>query len=186
MEMWLRTSCANIFLNSLDNVNASNIALGDKNCDIEIPELDLWESQNIGGFSVDAQIRKNINNESLMGKTFSNKEKGAKYLVEQRTLDSFNFEFEINLIKVDVEGYELEFFIGGSETLRRNYFPPIIFELWIGKSWYEEKAQKTKRILIDFGYRFTEFGREILAQHPDHPVQCLIDRNGENVNLRLA
>ena len=173
-------------MNNLDNVHTHNVALGDKNCDIKIPELNFWESQNVGGLSVDAQIRKNIDNEALMGKTFSNKETANQYSVEQRTLDSFNLEFEINLIKVDVEGFELEFFVGASETIRKNNFPPIIFELWSGKSWYEEKAEKTKSILIDYGYSFTEFGREILAQHPNHDVKCVIDRNGDNVNLRIA
>ena len=85
-----------------------------------------------------------------------------------------------------MEGFELEFFVGASETIRKNNFPPIIFELWSGKSWYEEKAEKTKSILIDFGYSFLEFGREILAQHPNHDVKCVVDRNGENVNLRIA
>ena len=178
--------CANIFLNNLDNVHTHNIALGDKNCDIKIPELNFWESQNVGGFSIDPQIRQNIHNEALIGKTFPNKESDNQYSVEQRTLDSFNLEFDINLIKVDVEGFELEFFVGASETIRKNNFPPIIFELWSGKSWYEEKAEKTKSILIDFGYSFTEFGREILAQHPNHNVKCVVERNGKNVNLRIA
>ena len=48
--------CANVFLNRLDNVHAYNIALGDTVCKIQIPELDFWKSQNIGGFSVDANM----------------------------------------------------------------------------------------------------------------------------------
>ena len=179
--------CANIFLNSLDNVHAYNLALGDEICDIKIPELNFWESQNVGGFSVDEQIRKNIDYEASIGKKiFSNKESENQYTVGQRTLDSFNFDFEINLIKVDVEGFELEFFVGGLETIRKNKFPPIIFELWSGKSWYEQKAEKTKRTLMDLGYSFVEFGREILAQHPNHPIQCIIEQNGSNVNLRIS
>ena len=121
-----------------------------------------------------------------MEKTLSNKESDNQYSVEQRTLDSFNLEFEINLIKVDVEGFELEFFVGASETIRKNNFPPIIFELWSGKSWYEEKAEKTKRILCDFGNSFNGFGKEIFAQNPNHPFQCIIDRNGNKFKLRRA
>ena len=178
--------CANVFLNSLDNVYTHNVALGDENCDIKIPELNYWESQNIGGFSVDRDIRKHIENEALMGENLPNKESAIHYTVKQQTLDSYRLEFTVNLIKVDVEGFELEFFVGAQETIRRNNFPPIIFELWTGKSWYEQKAAKTKRVLMDFGYNFWEFGREVLAQHPDHGVQCIIDRNDKNINLRIA
>ena len=167
--------CANVFLNSLDNVFAYNFALGDSVCEIQIPELDFWKSKNVGGFSIDKSIRENIRNEALEGKTFLNSENGDQNTVEQRTLDSFNFEFDINLIKVDVEGFELEFFIGGSNTIKAKNYPPIIFELWSGKSWYEQKAQKTLKILADWGYKFSEFGREILAQHPNHPIQCKIE-----------
>ena len=124
--------------------------------------------------------------EAREGKNFSNSESVEQYTVEQRTLDSFKFEFDINLIKVDVEGYELEFFIGSSNTIKASSYPPIIFELWSGKSWYEQKAQKTKEILTDWGYEFSEFGREILAQHPNHPTQCKIEKNGSNINFSIV
>ena len=178
--------CANVFLNKLDNVFTYNFALGDRMCEIQIPELDFWKSQNVGFFSIDKNIRKNIQNDALEGKTSMNIESGDQYTVEQRTLDSFNYKFDINLIKVDIEGFELEFFIGSSNTIKANSYPPIIFEVWTGKSWYEQKAQKTKEILADWGYEFSEFGREILAQHPSHPIQCKIEKNGNNVNLSIV
>lgn len=178
--------CANVFLNSLDNIFTYNFALGDRVCKIQIPELDFWKSQNVGGFSIDKNIRENLQNEAREGKNFSNSESVEQYTVEQRTLDSFKFEFAINLIKVDVEGYELEFFIGSSNTIKASSYPPIIFELWSGKSWYEQKAQKTKEILTDWGYEFSEFGREILAQHPNHPTQCKIEKNGSNINFSIV
>lgn len=45
--------CANVFLNQLDNVHVYNVALGNSINQIQIPELDFWESKNIGGLSVD-------------------------------------------------------------------------------------------------------------------------------------
>ena len=178
--------CANVFLNRLDNVFAYNFALGDSVCKIQIPELDFWKSNNVGAFSIDTTIRKNIRDMAVKGETSLNIENGDKNTIEQRTLDSFNFEFDINLIKVDVEGLELEFFIGGSNTIKAKKYPPIIFELWSGKNWYEQKAQKTRKILSDWGYKFSEFGREILAQHPTHPVQCKIEKKGNNVHLSIV
>lgn len=50
------------------------------------------------------------------------------YSVEVRTLDSFNFN-NIGLIKIDVEGYELNVLNGAVNTIRRNNYPPIVFEL---------------------------------------------------------
>ena len=97
-----------------------------------------------------------------------------------------NFCKKINLIKVDVEGFELEFFLGGLETIQKNVFPPIIFELWTEQSWYKNKAHQTKKILLDLGYSFFDFGQEILAQHANHPTQCLIEKNNNNINLTIA
>lgn len=177
--------CANIFINSLDNVHTFNIALGDQICDLKIPELDLWKSQNIGGFSIDKEIRDRISVEASEGKTFPNKESESVFSVAQKTLDSLSIEFEINLLKVDVEGFELEFFTGALETIEKNNFPPIIFEVWNEKIWYKKKAERTKNILAKLGYEFFEFGREILAQHPSHAIQCIIERDGGNVSLKI-
>ena len=177
--------CANVFLNQLDNVHVYNVALGNSINQIQIPELDFWESKNVGGLSVDQAIRKNINEDALSGKTFQNTETGIVYSVEQKTLDCFQFNFNINLIKVDVEGYELEFFQGSVQTVKASGFPPIIFELWQEKTWYESKAEKTKNILSKWGYKFNYFGREILAQHPAHKRQCQITKNGNNFDLTI-
>lgn len=178
--------CANIFINRLDNVFTFNYALGDITKSIKIPELDFWKSQNIGSFSIDENIRKKLYEDAALGKNFTNKESGSLFTVEQKTLDSFNFDFEINLIKVDIEGYELEFFNGSFETIKKNNFPPIIFELWGGRDWYAEKAEQTKNTLTNWGYQFEVFGREILAQHPKHPIKCKVSRDGKNINLSLV
>jgi len=45
------------------------------------------------------------------------------------TLDSYNLT-NINFIKIDVEGHEEKVLRGSTETLRRNGFPPILFESW--------------------------------------------------------
>ena len=177
--------CANIFVNRLDNVYTHNIALADKPVDIKVPELNFWKSQNVGGLSLDPNIRKMLKEDSLKSSNFSNEETGEEYLTKQLTLDSFNFDFKINLIKVDIEGYELEFFIGASQTIKDSNFPPIIFELWEGKTWYDEKASETRKFLINLGYNFDKFGREILAQHPDHPFQCKITKENNKINLSL-
>ena len=50
--------CGNIFLNSLDNVFAFGMAIGDSDGWISIPALDFGKSSNVGGFSLVDDIRK--------------------------------------------------------------------------------------------------------------------------------
>jgi hypothetical protein len=71
-------------------------------------------------------------------------------------------------------------------TIKKNNFPPIIFELWGGRDWYAEKAEQTKNILTNWGYQFEVFGREILAQHPKYRIKCKVSRDGKNINLSLV
>lgn len=142
-------------------------------------------SQNIGGFSIDKGIREKLTQDALNGSGLLNTETGHVYKVEQRTLDSFNFDFEIDLIKVDVEGAELDFFWGGASTIKRSNFPPIIFELWEGKAWYEETVFKTEETLVNWGYKLDKLGREVLAQNPLHPVQLGVVRDGGKVKLSI-
>jgi len=54
---------------------------------------------------------------------------GKKYDLSVKTLDSFNIE-DIGMIKVDVEGHELEVLKGSTQTLQNNGYPPILFECW--------------------------------------------------------
>ena len=53
-----------------------------------------------------------------------------RFDVVVRTLDSYAFE-EVRVIKIDVEGSEMEVLEGGRETIRR-YRPPLIVELLTG------------------------------------------------------
>lgn len=178
--------CANLFINRLDNVYVFNCALGDLDKEIEIPELDFWSSQNIGGFSIDQSIRNNLDTDAKLGKTFANtaQKNAAVFKVHQKTLDNLGLDTKIDFIKVDVEGFELEFFRGARQSIVQNNFPPILFELW-ERDWYEEKANATKQFLLDLGYNFEQFGREILAQHSKFHIQCDVNRNGDNINLAM-
>ena len=58
----------------------------------------------------------------------------------------------IGLIKIDVEGNELEVLQGMTTLLKQNDYPKILFEAWI-IDWYSEKKQKTFDYLLSLGYR---------------------------------
>jgi len=54
---------------------------------------------------------------------------GNTHKLQVKQLDSFIIE-DIGLIKIDVEGHELEVLKGAIRTIQMNGFPPILFECW--------------------------------------------------------
>lgn len=78
-----------------------------------------------------------------------------------RTLDSFELE-QVDLLKVDVEGYELEVFQGARKTLER-FHPALVVEMhhWIGA----EKEAALFDILSTLQYRFHYLDRYSQGRH---------------------
>ena len=79
--------------------------------------------------------------------------------VQVRRLDSLNVDGEIGFIKLDVEGAERDFFLGGVETLRRNNWPPVLFESW-GPWKTDAPAAELRSALFatvtDLGYKIVQ------------------------------
>lgn len=101
--------CANLALNSLWNVRAENIACADFTGSLFFPPIDYGRPNNFGGIS--ARI-----------------EADPKVAVRVRcdTLDNIIPEnFDVGLIKIDVEGFELEVLKGAVQTIA--HFHPIIY-----------------------------------------------------------
>lgn len=102
--------CANIALNDLNyNVTKHNVALG---AHIGTGTYCIRDPVEGGGNGI------------YLGEGDAHVE---KLEVPLRTLDSFNLN-NIGLIKMDVEGYELQVLKGATETLKLNAYPPILFE----------------------------------------------------------
>lgn len=163
--------CANIILNALDNVFTYNVALGDANEMIKIPELNTSTSENIGAFSLNEKIRKNLDLEYQRGNAFCKNYETARtqeFWVQKQQLDDFEIQQDIAFVKVDVEGMELEFFQGCGNTLQAHNYPPIVFELWDRFFWYDQKAANIVNLVQDMGYILQKYGRSIIAQHPKH------------------
>lgn len=74
--------------------------------------------------------------------------------VEARTLDSFGFT-DVSLIKIDVEGHELEVLNGAMETIRR-WHPTLVLEMGkkdrptIGKMLTENGYRLKKLVWVDY------------------------------------
>ena len=147
--------CANIAINKLNNVLAHNVALGKERTELLIDVPDYDNEPNIGAFSLDKEVREH---DDYLCKT-----KSVKQSINVFTLDRFIFEHNIRLIKIDVEGMELDVLKGGTETLKMNNYPPILFEAWQSKEWFLPRRQELIDWLEDFGYEITSLGEDNVA-----------------------
>ena len=145
--------CANIFLNRLDNVMPFRYALSDAEWQEELVMPDYATEHNIGAFSVDPAVR---------AKEYEVQTKGIMEIIHGVPLDKFEF-YNVRLIKIDVEGHELEVLRGAHYTLEENDFPPIIFESWTWK--FQDKRNALFAYLKDLGYTITEMGQNNVAVH---------------------
>lgn len=159
--------CGNIFLNSLDNVFALNVAVGDHDGLIDMPVPDYNNMINIGGYSLDQQVRDTNGLSARMS--------GHSERIPMMSLDSYVLPKPPAFIKLDVEGYELNVLRGGEKFLRNNGFPPIYFEMW-EEDWYAERRADLLDFLFGLGYEITKVTKiDYVAQHPVNPVYVRIE-----------
>jgi FkbM family methyltransferase len=69
-----------------------------------------------------------------------------KEYINITTLDSFSID-NIDLIKIDAEGFELYILEGSTETLKRNNYPPVLYE-----ANTKEDCENVKKFMYSLGY----------------------------------
>lgn len=143
--------CANTFLNRLSNVYTHNVGLSNENRITNYVLPNYSEETNIGAFSIDFDTRL---------KDYEVKSEGVTERMIIIPLDAMQYE-KVRLIKMDVEGHELQVLLGAEHTLRENNYPPIIFEAWTWK--FPEKRKAVFNFLENLGYTITEIGQNNLA-----------------------
>jgi FkbM family methyltransferase len=143
--------CANTFLNRLSNVYTHNVGLSNEKRITNYVLPNYAEETNIGAFSIDFDTRAN---------GYEVKSEGITERMIIIPLDAMQYE-KVRLIKMDVEGHELQVLLGAEHTLRENNYPPIIFEAWTWK--FPEKRKAVFDHLENLGYKITEIGQNNLA-----------------------
>ena len=155
--------CGNVFVNRLDNVYTHCIALGNDDGKLQLPAIDYENSVNIGGFSVDPAIREHQN-------CISTSVARHEPEVPLARLDSLALPKSPCLIKIDVEGLELQVLQGGAQCLAHHNYPPLLLEAWTG-DWFAPERQKLLDYIVALGYTTFAIGDELIAQHPQHSRQ---------------
>jgi len=122
-----QTLCANVALNSIVNVDARHAAVGAEPGFVLIPDFDYSRRDNFGAVEANAY--------------------NAGRKVDKVTLDA-DLELErLDLIKVDVEGMELDVLRGAGGLLRR--FEPALYV----ENDRQDNSEALIRHLMDFDYR---------------------------------
>lgn len=124
-----QTVCANVAMNSLGNVYTLHAACGAEEGFLDIGELDPTQFQNFGGFRP--------------------KENAGNNRVRVITVDSLHLD-ACRLIKLDIEGMELEALKGSADTLNRLH-PVLFFEA------HGDAVHGIAAYLKDFGYTVYDF-----------------------------
>lgn len=95
--------CGNAAINNLHNVDAFNLCVGDSNEPLYLPKIDYNQQNNFGGINLI---------------------KNGETEVKQIKLDDNHFD-KLNLIKIDVEGMEINVLKGAKKTLKEHR--PILY-----------------------------------------------------------
>ena len=122
-----QTLTANIALNSITNVETKNLALGESEGYVYIPEINYEQTSNFGGIEVNKFNQ------------------GAK--IEKVTLDSLVDITRLDFIKIDVEGMEHDVITGAKRLIEK--FKPILYV----ENYRFDKSKQLIELIMSFGYR---------------------------------
>jgi FkbM family methyltransferase len=152
----------NVFVNDLDNVEIFQHGLGACAGMIHIDMPNYGTDANIGAWSMDDQVRLNSS---------EGKGGGAVETVRIEILNDQVFDQPIRVIKIDVEGMELEVLTGADKLLAVHNYPPLVYECWQQYEWYTAKAKRLDDLVRSMGYETHHIRNTTFAIHRDREIE---------------
>jgi FkbM family methyltransferase len=146
----------NVAMNNCFNARAVWGAVGASNGTIAVPQLNYMKPASYGSL----ELRKKESNE-FIGQEIEY-ETGASTETRLFSLDSLSFK-RVDLIKIDIEGMEMEALIGAEQLLRQ--FKPILIVEKI-----KSKEGEIVLFLESLGYKTFPIGINILGVHKSDPT----------------
>ena len=137
--------CGSVALSGALNVEVHTVALGARAGYLEVPAFDYSQPLNFGGVEFGPEQREPLEQPRLHP---SNPDH-----VDLRTLDSYHLSPSV--MKIDVEGMELEVLAGARQTIRRHK-PVMLIE-------HIKSGPALRQAIVDLGYTVEEVGMDYLC-----------------------
>ena len=161
----------NIAINNCLNAGARWVALGSENKTIQIPAPDYLQPSSFGSL----ELRKTARTE-FIGQAISYDE-AQMVPVQQISIDSLALP-RVDLMKIDVEGMELDVLEGAKDSLEKHQ-PLLLVEV------IKTDRAQLEQVLQGHGYTLFYMGMNVLAVHKNDPVLGHLKLDGERLNLRM-
>ncbi|MDP5007546.1 MAG: FkbM family methyltransferase [Glaciimonas sp.] len=162
----------NIAMNNCLNVRAKLAALGEVCGELSVPVPDYFTPASFGSL----ELRQNANNE-FIGQKISYDD-AACNIVPMVSLDSLHLD-RVDLIKLDVEGMELDV-LRGAQAILVKQCPIMLVEV------IKSDRQAIENFLVELGYRVFPAGLKIIAIHATDPTLQRISMKDNLVLLATA
>jgi len=137
-----------VAMNSLTNVYCHNVALGNTQGKVEIPQFDYNKPMNFGSIEFTPEQAEPVSQARLH-------DPAKAEFVPLTTLDSFEFP-QAHLIKIDAEGMELQIIQGCVETIRR--CRPVLYVEFL-----KGDPQVLGQAITQLGYTLHQMGINFLC-----------------------
>lgn len=148
--------CGNVALRNLsDKCELYNVALSDKEEVVTYKDYDILGGNNMcvkGDSDISSELSKMYDYCDHMARTTE---------ITTRTLDSYGLD-DVSLMKIDVEGFELNVLKGAFETITRSKYPLILVESWEVQETDEKGVREAKIKLREDLFNYL---RDILGYH---------------------
>jgi len=155
--------CGNITLNNCFNARAVWAAIGEKEGTIQVPVPDYFKPSSFGSL----EIRKTESTE-FIGQEIDYSDKGTQ-TIRMISIDSMALQ-RADLIKIDIEGMEMEALNGAVQTIQK-YKPQLIIEK------IKTNEKELNDFLLSFGYKIFPLGINLLAIHESDPSILLVNKS---------